>query len=290
MDIISLLVIVLFLSYLVGKNTSPYARAVLGSVFGIFYLGIWRFTIFYLDLFQYQESVRKSVLLGLMVVATLLALGLIRIKYVTTVAATCVVLFIVAMVATFSLDVPIKNAIASQSGLFQPVTATPFLKNPDEQLFTQDSGNYQVAVPASWQLRTDKGPQFPYYQWRAQDKLLLEFRPRCFDSSQTTIADILMNMRSADKDVNLHTEFHCTKDTTRKTVACKADRYQAKDQLKRVEYFARADQASKGIELDFVLSQNTADITQAIDRVIDSLQPLLGKGNNSQCLGLAEWM
>lgn len=57
---------------------------------------------------------------------------------------------------------------------------------------------------------------------------------------------------------------------------CHVYHYQNKH-INRVEYLASYDNSSKGIELDFVLSNNSSAVIRNVNRVIQSVKPLPAK-------------
>lgn len=290
MNTISLLVAVVLLSVMIGKNSSSSARVIIGSIYGIFYFAIWRFYVFYANLYEIADPQRHIVFFALIISATIVSLILVRIKYYYVVAAVSVVLFIISIFAVFLESTQIQNEVAILSGFYQPVTPAVFVKAAKEVKFVQTTGRYSVVLPDAWQLHKDKGPFFPYFTWHDKGQMMLEFRPRCFNKIHTSIPQMVMNIRDSEDVAGIHLMTKCNEQTDVTAYSCHVYQYQKDKHLKRIEYFANYDKSSKGIELDFVLTSNSADVLRSVNRVIQSVKPILGKGDDSRCLGLAEWM
>lgn len=290
MNTISLLLAVVLLSAMIGKHSSPYARVIIGSMYGIFYFAIWRFYLFYANLYEIAEIQRQVVFFGLIVGATLLSLVLVRIKFYFTVAAVSVVLFIISIFTAFWESTPIQNQVAILSGFYKPEQAIVFKKTVNEVQFTQTTGQYSVAIPNTWQMHKDKGPLFPYFSWQDKGQSMLEFRPRCFNKSNTSIPLIVMNIRGSEVPEKQQLKTKCNKQTGLHAYSCQVYQYNNNNQLKRIEYLASYDKSPKGVELDFVLTHDSPAVLTRVKRVIQSLKPIPGKGRGTRCLGLTEWL
>lgn len=290
MQVVTLLILVFLLAALFGKRKSPYSRVIIGSVFGVFFFSIWPFFSYYADLYHWPELHKQIAFLVMGVTATLISVLLVLIRHELTVAIISFVAFVIVMVATFSAKVQIKNEIAIQSGFFKEITTNTSNKKLDSGItkFTYPVAGYQVYIPKHWQLRTDKGPEFQYFQIMKNGVLQAEFRPKCFEKDHIAITEIISNIQNKQLNTNQQTDVQCFYHG-KSFYSCKISLFTEDKKVKRINWIGMRDDIQKGIELDFVLYESNSKIMQNINNIIASLLPVSGVKNGSGCLGLAEW-
>ncbi len=275
---------------MMGKNKSPYARVVIGSVFGVFFFSFWQFFKYYSTLYHWSELHIQATFIVLSVVATLSSALLVRVKYDLIVAIASFSIFALCMLVTYSEEVQIKNEIAIISGYFDNKQIKPSNHEPisGHNTFTHTIGGYQVSIPPTWQLRVDKGQAFKYYQLMHDDVLMAEFRPKCFQSDQVALTDVAAALLTKPSSQLLKPGLFCG---FRKTLIyfCRIDEYKASNKIKRINWLGIRKSFQKGVDLDFVLHEPHPDVLPQIDGIIASLQPTRGANSGATCLGLSEW-
>ena len=290
MNHIIILISIILLAVLIGKNPSPYARTIIASIYGILIFSIWRYYIFYANLYDVTKADRHIVYFALLIGATLLAIILVRIKYYIIVATVTVMLFITSTIASYFASSLIEDEVAIISGFYKQEIPQKFVKTAGEREFIQTIGRYSVILPVAWIFRKDKGPYFPYFTWQNSGKQILEFRPRCFNRTNITIPQIIINERASDGIDEHSVSTLCHEQKSNSEFSCRVKIFHKNKQLKKIEYFATYGELPKGVELDFVLNQYNPNVLMQVNRVIQSVEPMLGKSDNRRCLGLTKWM
>jgi hypothetical protein len=290
MKVVFLLVIVFLIVALIGKKESRYGRVVVGSVFGIFVFSFWHFFLYYADLNHWSELNKQIVFLVTGVAAVVVSIFLTKIKHELPVAISCMASFVVIMVISYSAEAPIKNAIAFQTDYFKskPAEFTGFSLGDKTSTFKHTAGGYQVFVPEKWELRTDKGPSFQYFQLMDEGEVAIELRPTCFAKETAVITDIVSNLRDRGKTTNNHSKVECFRKNG-SFYYCEIYQYSAGKEIKRLNWIGVREDIPKGIDLDFVFFKEKQDALRDVNGIIESLAPYSGTNGNAVCLGLAEW-
>ncbi len=289
MYVIGLLILVFLVVALLGKNKSPYARVIIGAVFGVGFLVLWPYVLFYSKLFHWPELQLQITWLVFCVVGTLVGIALAKLPFALPVAVVSFVLFAASAIASFSFEVQAKNFIALKAGLFDqavPVAAQALSANAGNQ-FVHPAG-YMLVLPAHWQLQTDKGETFPYFQLKDGNTLLAELRPGCFDKQQTALPDIVMQLQQPVPTAQpINSMPYCFREGDAH-ITCRVVQPPRDKQVKRIHWLAVRDNITPGVNLDFVFYREPAALEKDMNVIMASLQAG-GISTMAWCLGTSDW-
>lgn len=290
MQVISLLILVLLMATIIGKNKSPYSRIVIGSVFGIFFFSFWQFFKYYTALYNWSELYIQIAFIAVCIVATLISALLIKVRHELTTAIASFLVFVIFMLITYSQEIQIKNEIAITSGYFDnnQIKISAYTPTLEQSMFTHTIGGYQVFIPSGWALRVDKGQEFKYYQLMHDDTLIAEFRPKCFETDRIALTDIVTNLLNKSSNSLLQPDFLCNH-IDELLYFCQVNEYKANNEIKRISWLGMRADIRKGVDLDFILHTASADTLSQINNIIASLRPTANANSNAECLGLSEW-
>jgi len=289
MYVIGLLILVFLLVALLGKNRSPYARVIIGSVFGVGFLVLWPYVLFYARLFNWPELQLQITWLVLCVISTLAGIALAKLPFALPVAIVSFTVFALSAIASFSFEVQAKNVIAQKAGLFDqavPVTQ-PALSPQDGTVFVHPSG-YQLVLPAHWQLQKDQGDLFHYFQLTDGNTVIAELRPQCFDPQQAAIPDIAMQLQQPPAPAaRINIQPYCYQQGEH-DVTCRVVQPPQDKQVKRIHWLAVRAPLQFGVDLDFVFYREPAALENEMQLILASLQQG-GASTSMGCLGTAAW-
>jgi len=291
MNGISLLILVLLIAMLMGKKKSTYSRITIGSIFGIAFFSIWQFLKYYAVLSNWPELYNQIAFLILGVSTTLISVFLCNLKKELIVTSISAVLFISAMLLTFTAEIKIKNQIAFHSGYFKinKTIDSNNLNTNKTTLFKQNVAGYSVNLPEDWKLRRDKGPLFYYFQLIQNKVVVAEFRPKCFGKNNIAVTDIIANITTANQNNTPKSDFQCFSHGGG-FYSCQVDNFATNKQLKRRTWIAIRNDIKKGIELDFIINKNDTSIIKNMNEIISSLSAIKPVNTDAECLGLTEWL
>lgn len=292
MQVVLLLILVIAVATFFGKKNSQYSRIVVGSVFGVFVFFFWQDLQYYADLKHWPDLHKKIAFLFIGIFAIVLSKLLINLKRELLVSSACFTAFIIIGVVHYSEDADIKNTIALYSGFFDsPINKpnTGYEKDETTTTFQYPLGGYQMAIPANWTMRTDKGPLFPYFQLMAHDKVSIEFRPGCFNKQSAIFTELVANLGKDKSKSNIQFDSQCINHGN-SFYSCKITQFTPNKKATRVFWIATRNDISKGIELDFVIHKSEAEIRREIDGVINSIKPATSQTyKDRSCLKPVEW-
>ena len=290
MQAVSLLILVILAGFLFNKEKSPYARMIIGSIFGIMFFSIWPFTVFFVEIYQHTEVFMIISYIVISVIAAVLSILLLKIQAQLTTAIASLLIFVLTMFITYTFNAELKNRISILTGFFDYnhiVTTTNTPENINRRI-THVADTYKLNIDNHWRKQTDKGPLFVYYHLFNNDKLIAEFRPKCFNKSDISLPEIIENVRKLNQAKNLKTKTSCYKNNAG-YLSCQIDSFAEKNDLKRSRWFGLNANLINGVELDFVFYENKKTIANEINVILDSLVITNKAKNNSHCLGLTEW-
>lgn len=291
MQAVSLLILVVLAGFLFNKEKSPYARMIIGSVFGITFFSIWPLTVFYIEIYQRTEVFLISSYILISVFAVVLSLLLLKIQAQLITAITSLLIFVLIMFISYTFDAELKNKISILTGYFDDsnhiVTTTNASENTNRRI-THVADSYTLNIDEHWRKQADKGPLFVYYHLFNNGKLISEFRPKCFNKSDISLPEIVINIRKLNQAENLKTKVTCYKSHV-DYFSCQIDSLAENNNLKRSRWFGLNANLNNGVELDFVLYENQKTITNEINVILNSLVINKKAKNNHDCLGLTEW-
>jgi len=286
MQIISLLLLVIILGYVFKNEKSTSTRFIIGSIFGIVFLSVWRYFLYFADLHMLSEAYLLPAYIGLFLLAMSLSYPLVKSNYNDFIAAISFVVFVVILVLTFSFESNIKNFIAINSNYF-----TNSL--PDTELNTQanrashSNHNYTYTLSSDWIKKKDKGIFFEYYELYINNVKQLEFRPRCFNADKSALSEIINNAIISAESRNHRAKAQCY-DVGQSNYACRVDSLNGKD-VTRSQWLRFDRQLKYGMELDFVIFNQQPTNIREINVIIQSALFNNADQNNINCLSITEW-
>ena len=133
MQTVILLSLVIIAGFLFKKEKSPYARVVIGSVFGIMFFSIWPFIHYAIEIHELNINYQLVSYIVIFLAAILITLLLLQIKQELTIAIIAIFLFSVTVILSLTFESEIKNKISISTGYFDSdITSespAPLVKN-----------------------------------------------------------------------------------------------------------------------------------------------------------------
>ena len=289
MQAVILLTLVILAGLLFKKEKSPYARMIIGAIFGIMFFNIWPYSHFVIEMHGLDKNYHFVSYFVISVTAILLSFLALKLKHKQLVAVAGIFLFILTTVFTMSYESELKNRLSIITGYFKQNSAV--VKNTtypqkDENRKIITAHNYIFSLKKQWRKNSDKGPLFEYFQLLDKDKIIAELRPKCFNSKVISLPEILNNLANRTQLEDLEHIKHCAQ-TGGTSFTCRIS-YLTNNKIKRIQWYLLDTNFIYGVELDFILYKNQPSIHKEVDKVINSAKITTKQGNN--CLGLTEWM
>lgn len=288
---IDLIIVAIIIGLLLKKNTSIYARFSISSIFGVIYFLFLPYIDFYIETSGYSTNYQHVAFLILTLVSAVLALIVLRSKYLKLISVTLPLLFVIVIFIDEFHGNEIKNRISINTGFFDEKQAniqhdessTP--DNRSKQVFH----NYTFTTDSKWHVNSDMGDSFRYLDYLRNEKKIAEARPRCFDTAKSTLAEL--SIKSADdiQKYNTIVSNDCYQTKTN-TYACKLTYMDANKYINRIELYEMDIDERYGIHLDFVIYNNDPTLISEINRVINSTTISKNNTHEIKCLALAEWL
>lgn len=292
MQAVNLLTLVILVGFLLKIEKSPYSRIIIGSVFGIMFLSIWPFTVYYVDIYKLSKTHLISSYVVISILAVIFSILLIRIKQQLAVGMVALLFFSTITIITLSFESKIKNEISIYTGYFNKINSVQNkVSRTDElsQRIIYTSPTYIVSLHSDWQKQTDKGPMFDYFLLIKSGKNIAEFRPKCSSTGRISLPEIVKNVNQLVQADDMTAKTNCYQiDST--TYACRIDAINKDKQTKRIRWFSLETESNHGIELDFVLFDSQPSLLNEIELAINSTKITKNTNADDNCLGLAEWM
>ena len=283
---ISLLLLVILLGYVFKNEKSTYTRVIIGSIFGIVFLSVWPYFIYFADLRMLSEAYLLSAYIGLFLLAMSLSYPLVKSDYNDFIAAISFVVFIVISVFTFAFESNIKNFIAINSNYF--TNSLPDIElNAQANRDSHSNHNYTYTLGNGWIKKTDKGNFFEYYELYINNVKQLEFRPRCFNADKSALSEIINNAIISAENRNHSAKAQCY-NVGQSNYACRVDSFNGKD-VTRSQWLRFDRQLKYGMELDFVIFNQQPTNIREINVIIQSALFNNADQNNINCLSITEW-
>ncbi|MCW8935148.1 MAG: hypothetical protein OQK98_10525 [Gammaproteobacteria bacterium] len=286
MQIISLLILVILLGYVFKNEKSTYTRVIIGSIFGVTFLSVWPYFLYFADLYMLSEAYLLSAYIGLFLVAMSLSYPLVKSNYNDFIAAISFVIFVVITFFSFAFESNIKNFIAINSNYFSNSLPVAEL-NTQENRASHSNHNYTYTLSSDWIKKTDKGNLFEYYELYINNVKQLELRPRCFNADKSALSEIVNNTIISAESRDHSAKVQCY-DAGQSNYACRVDSFNGKN-ITRSRWLRIDRQLKYGMELDFVIFNQQTNIRE-INVIIQSAIFNNADQNNINCLSITEWI
>jgi len=292
MQIISLLSIVVLAGFLFKKEASPYARIIIGSVFGAVFFAVWPYVYFYRKIHGFSELQILISYIMLSIMAVGLSVVLVKIKkYEFLIVTVSLVVFVIANIVAQFEDKVIKNSIAIYTDYYNH--STEELKSNEshddvEGLYLYDSKNFSLLLNDAWIRQTDKGPIFDYFYLIVDGVRVAELRPKCINKQSYAIPDIVMNIQNFFEIQNATTNTKCYQ-KDKANYACRIDANNQEGKMQRIRWLGINTDFNTEAELDFIVLSERSSLLNEIQRVIDSIT-FKNPQDDMACLSLTEWM
>ncbi|RDH85979.1 MAG: hypothetical protein DIZ80_00455 [endosymbiont of Galathealinum brachiosum] len=292
MQAITLLTLVILAGFLFKKEKSPYARLIIGSVFGIAFFSVWPFVVYYIDINNPSETALSVSYAFILVLSLLLSFLLVKIRtYKLTVAIISLSCFLIIIIASQSYENTIKNKIAIHTGYYSKTNPIKHNFNHSEsknKRFQYIYKDYSISLDNNWSKQTDKGPMFDYFQFKANGEYAAELRPKCTNKNRPALPVIIKSINNYIQIKNMKADTVCyQKDET--VYACVIKSIDSDNQIKRIRWINLDTLSNTGTELDFILNNNQVYLLTEIERVINSVTIKAGN-QDMNCLALTEWL
>ena len=289
MQTIILLSLVLITGFLFKKEKNPYSRIIIGSVFGIVFFSIWPFTVFYFDIHHLKEKHLIFLYVVFLMLAASTSLLLVKIKQSLVIAFVSFICFISLTIFTVSYKHEIKNKVAIYSGYFHLNEAGPFKNTTAKGRNIFSKFNYTFTLNKKWVKKSDKGSFFEYFILSDKNYKVAEFRPRCFNTQNISIPEIIENIKYSTL-LNVNFIKNSCYQSGKTIFSCDVTELNNKKNTKRVRWFSIDTKIKYGIELDFITFKSQAQVKKEIKKIIDSAKFSVKKHTEYNCLTPTEWM
>ncbi len=289
MQTVILLALTIVFSFIIRPTDNRYSRLIPGAVFGMFFFAVWPLGQFYLKIHRQNDYENTLVFLAIVLMAFVLSAFLIKLRNQLAAMIISVILFIVAITGVFSYETEIKNSIAIYSGYFNKDTnhknnATEKKDNSNRNII--NAHNYTFSLTSEWIKKTDKGDMFAYYQLFDKNNLIIELRPKCFNSTLTSLPDIISRVTANSNNINAKYVRLCQR-WSKNQFSCEISI--TKNKIKRLRWFLLDTTSDYGVELDFITKNKYLLNRKEIDKITSSVKITL-KNKELYCLDLAEWL
>ena len=292
MQAIILLSLVIITGFLFKKEKNPYSRIIIGSIFGIVFFSIWPFTVFYFDIHHLKEKYLIFLYVLFLMLAASTSLLLVKIKQSLVIAFVSFICFILLTIYTVSYKNEIKNKVAIYSGYFHLNETGPF-KNTSTKITKGrkifSKFNYTFTLNKKWVKKSDKGSIFEYFILSDKNYKVAEFRPRCFNTQNISIPEIIKNIKHSTLLNRNFIKNNCYQ-SGKTTFSCDVTELDNKKNTKRVRWFSIDTKIKYGIELDFITFKSQALVKKEIKKTIDSAKFSVKNHKEYNCLTPTEWM
>lgn len=261
------------------------------AIFGIAYFCIWRFTAFYLDVFDYDTTAKNTAFLLLILTTVVIALLPWVRRTGRKPAIALGVLFAVCVVPTFLLEKNIKNLLALWGGYFDDavVVFQQAKETADGHSFHSETGGFEVLVPDNWQKQTHPSGM-EYFQWRVDGKTLAELRPGCFHNTELSVPEIVINILNWDRSQAWQTEKQCFPgDNNGFTCFIRSKSRGDKQEKEKWRWLVMDKYQRQNIELDVVFYTDRPQARADAEAMINSLVVTPLADPLSLCASSVEW-
>ncbi|MFK5914033.1 MAG: hypothetical protein QM484_06635 [Woeseiaceae bacterium] len=292
MQAIVLLIFVIISAFLFKKEKSPYVRIIIGSVFGMAFFSFWPITVFYIDIHHLRKTPLIIIYVIIAIFSLVLSYLLIYVKKEVLVSSVMFLLFIFSTIFSVLFESEIKNTVSINTGYFsdkEPANKIHYDTSSLKQRNNFTSLNYTYSLHTDWKIKIEKGPLFYYYILSGKDHNIAELRPKCFNTSNISLAEIVSKLYSVINTKKTDMNKICYK-TGDEIYACKVIAIDAKKQVQRIRWYSMNTEIHYGIELDFLLYDNKPSTEEEIEKIIRSAKYNFKNDKDMNCLGLTEWM
>lgn len=294
MQIVILLTLVIIVGLLLKKEKKTSVRVIVGSIFGIIFLSIWPFIVFYIEVHNLGESYSLFYLVFISIFAIIISYLLVRIKHDLFIATFNFLSFSIITIYSLSFESSIKNKISIYTGYFKSSNTAPNTVSIANLVLKQrktiSTHNYFLSLDNRWRKITNKGTLFEYFHFFKEGGNIAEFRPKCFSTNTISLPETIKNAKYIANVNNMKIVSSCYK-IDGFNFACKVSSLNKSKQKRRVRWFSFNTESNYGIELDFIIFKDESSASKEIEKVISSAITK-GETNNKKpdCLGLTEWM
>lgn len=292
MQLIALLIIVIIVAVFAKPTDAKYFRVAVGSIFGIAYFGLWMFIRYYAQIFEWSDIAISInfVLLSVISGSVCFLPFIIRINQIGSLVL--LFLFIITVFMLFTFEHEIKFSIADRAGYFEG--ENPFVKNENKnnesQLFEFKKGGYAIKTPNAWSQHQYKFTGFSYFLLVNNENKLAEFRPKCFHQLKLALPEIVLNVTTQSNSESIKHEKQCFRWLEGYSACLVRSKKPEKEVASRWRWFAVNPKLQHGIELDFVVYDNSAYVLKDIESIINSLRVTTLPQPRPVCFTSADWM
>jgi hypothetical protein len=293
MYLIGLLLIVLIFYIFARPENPKHYRIVVGAIFGIAYFSGWRFIQYYAQIFEWSESAVGISFAVLGIVAALICSlpFILRINYLG--APILLAAFLLSVLLSYSFEYEIKSYIADRAGYFDNENPVPRqnMDNSNSRRFVFKQGGYSIRIPNTWTQHQYKSSDFPYFLLQNNKAKIAEFRPRCLHQSRLTLPEIVLNSTAqSDTEFQVMHNKRCFQwQDSYSACLIKIKHEEKTPATARWRWIAVNPKIQHGIELDFVIYNDSERVSKQIEKTISSLRVEALPEPRPQCLTPAEW-
>jgi len=290
--IATLLVTIIIITFLAKPLNANNFRLAIGGIYGILFLVIWPYFRYFGEITELEEQTKTISF----VLFAVFSVGLVLLPVISKIgkigAVSLFSMFIIMIAFSFAYENLIKINIGILSGYFSgenPVAENQLSRSTVK--FTNSTGGYVVELPTTWQQRKLLPTGLPYYDLVDKGVKKAEFRPKCFHQLDVALPEMVQGLieRSRSNGVS---------EVQKQCFTWRENYYSCllqsigpmKQQVKsRWQWFGVNYDIQQGIELDFVLYENTDSVKKDIELIIASLEPIPLPNPLPSCLGVAAW-
>lgn len=290
MHVVAFLVVVLLVAFLAGVHKSQYARMAIGSIFGLAFLVIWPFVIYAGRLLMWPELYIDISFTLLCTISVVCVFVLRRVKCIEVIAVITFSIFVVSVISSWVLENKVKHLIDEFCYLTAALEEVKTEKLYPQAVYTFShlSSGYSINIPVAWIRKDDMGKQFIYFQRIEGGSVAVELRPMCMDKRETSLGQVVMNVRDVAQDGGVMPEVECRKFPGGRE-NCSVQYKDREGKLVKLSEFGISKDMRKGYYLDFIIHKQDKSTARQIEEIIASIRPSVRQDNLQQCLGLQAW-
>jgi hypothetical protein len=293
MYLIGLLLIILIF-YVFAKPKNPkYFRIAVGSIFGIAYFSVWRFIQYYAQIFEWSDTTVGISFAVLGIISALICCLPFILRINSIGAPILLATFLLTVLLSYSFEREIKFYIAERAGYFDDQNPVPLqnLGNDNSRRFVFKQGGYSINIPNTWSKHQYKTPDFPYFLLKNNKAKVAEFRPRCMHRSKLALPEMVFNLmtQSGTESQAIYNKQCFRWQDNYSACLVRSKHVEETQTTTRWRWMAVNSEIQHGIELDFVIYNDTNSVRKQIEKMIGSVRVTTLPEPRPQCLTPAEW-
>lgn len=241
--------------------------------------------------FAWEALYEQAAFLILVVTTLILALTP-WLKRITSIPAySLIALFLICVIATFTLEKIIKNTIADLGGFFNSSNPVDKMdsKTYNSRLFSYEEGGFTISIPSSWRQKKHRSglTQFERRNGREQ---LTTLSPTCFHNSEISIPEIINNIKNTNKLQGITTNYQCFRGKQKNYICfITSKKLSVNSMEERWQWLVTNKWQDQSVELDFVFYDQDLQGRQESEYIIRSLQIQPMDSPLPSCINSVDW-